>query len=98
MLLSAVQTNKNGRNMVRQRRTCGNSDVVHIYANSCTPGCVFGDDFLVDLVHHRLESSRGVAKAEEHDRGFEEAMACFKGRFVFVPFFDMHIVISPSYI
>src|ERR1700677_2850960 len=84
--------------MVFQRRTCGDGDVVHIYTNDGPLECVFGDDFFVNLVHHCLECGGGVTKTEKHDRGFEEAMACFEGCFVLVPFFDTYIVIAPSHI
>src|ERR1700677_1105148 len=98
MLLCDMQNISNGCDVVFQRRTCGDGNVIHIYTNDGPSGCVFGDDLLVNLVHHCLKCGRGVTKAEEHDRGFEEAMACFEGRFVFVAFLDTHIVISPAYI
>ena len=47
------------------------------------------------MVHHRLESGRGVCKAKEHDRGFIQSIACFKGGLVFVSFFNAYVVISP---
>src|ERR1700677_237648 len=84
--------------MVVEGRTGGDSNVIHVYANDSTLGSVFCDDLFIDLVHHCLKSGGGIAKAEKHDCGFKEAIACFEGRFVFVAFLDSHVVISPSYV
>ena len=48
------------------------------------------------MVHHCLEGSWGICKAKEHDRGFVQSIACFKGGFVFVSFLNAYVVISPS--
>src|ERR1700677_3963278 len=86
------------RDMIRER--CGRSDgdIVHVNSNGCSPYSVFCDDIFVDLIHHHLESCRGVTEAEEHDGGFEESISCFEGRFVFVPLFDTHVIVYPPYI
>src|ERR1700677_1300754 len=84
--------------MVRECRASGNSCIVHIYANDSALCGMLCDDLLVDLVHHGLEGCRRIAKTEEHDCGFEEAIACLERGLMFVPLFYAHIVVSPSYI
>src|ERR1700677_2412486 len=59
---------------------------------------MFCDDLFVDLVHHRLEGGRRIAKTEKHDCRFEEAIACLERGLMFVPLLDAYIVISPAYI
>ena len=48
--------------------------------------------------HHRLEGSRAVGEAKEHNQGFEKAPIRPEGSFPLVSLFDPHIVISPSYV
>src|ERR1700722_1729760 len=48
------------------------------------------------LVHHCLERGRRVAKAEEHDEGFETSAVRDEGCFPFIAFLDPNIVISPA--
>jgi len=57
-----------------------------------------GDLPAEDHVHHHLESSRGVGKSKEHNRGFEEAFWGEECCLPFVAFLDADIVISPSYV
>ena len=47
------------------------------------------------IVHHRLKCRGGIRQAEEHDRGFKEAVAGFECCFPFVTLFDVDVVISP---
>ena len=49
-----------------------------------------------DLVHHCLEGSRGVAKSEEHDGGFEGSAMAYESGLPFVPFLYTDIVVSPT--
>ena len=50
----------------------------------------------VNGVHHGLKGGWRVSQTEEHNRGFEQAVACFEGRLMFVAFSDPNIVIPPS--
>ena len=43
-----------------------------------------------------MEGDRGVGKAKEHDRGFEEAFGHKKGSFPFIPWLNLDIVVPPS--
>jgi len=45
--------------------------------------------------HHRLEHCRTVSEAKEHDKGFEQASVCPKGRLPLVSIFDPHVIVSP---
>ena len=56
------------------------------------------NEILEDVVHHRLEGSRAVGEAKEHNQGFEEALVRPEGSLPLVSLFDPYIVISPSYI
>ena len=88
----------NSRYVIREGSGRSDGDIVHINSNGSPPNGVFCDDIFVDLIHHRLEGCWRVAEAKEHDCGLKESIACFEGRFMFVAFFDTHIVVSPSYI
>ena len=49
-----------------------------------------------DGIHHRLEGSRGVREAEEHDRWFEQSLVRDKRGFPLVAISDSDIVVPPS--
>ena len=68
-------------------------DIVHIDCH-----IPFIDEVLEDVVHHGLEGGRAVGEAKEHDQGFKEAPICLEGGFPLVSLFDLHIVVSPTYI
>jgi hypothetical protein len=51
-----------------------------------------------ELVHDALKGGRCIALAEVHDFGLKEPFFCFEGGFPLVPFFDVDVVVSPSYV
>src|SRR6266571_561770 len=84
--------------MVGKIGTRSDANVIHVDSDCCSERFVFEDNITIDEVHHRLECCWGVGKAEIHYRRFEEPVSCLKGGFVFVPFVDAHVVVSPSYV
>jgi len=74
----------------------GDTDVVHIDADSGSKWFMLDNDVAVDVVHHSLEGRWRVGEPEIHDRGFEKTVSGFKGRFLFITFADAYIIIPPS--
>ena len=66
-------------------------DVIHVDQEPS-----FIDFVFEDVVHHVLEGGWQVAKAKEHDCGFEKFFIYFEGCFPFISFFDPDIIVSPS--
>ncbi|KAF8319523.1 uncharacterized protein EI90DRAFT_2940401, partial [Cantharellus anzutake] len=54
--------------LVFLRSGCKNQDVIHVTNNNFPV-----DEVLEDIIHHGLESCRGVAQPEEHYCGFKQA-------------------------
>jgi hypothetical protein len=54
--------------------------------------------FSEDIVHHCLEGCWRVCKAKEHNRWLKESLAGFKGGLLFIPFFDVDVVVTPLYV
>ena len=48
------------------------------------------------VIHKHLESGWCIAKAKEHDRGFEEAIGSNESCFPLVHFTDTNVVVPPS--
>ena len=76
----------------------GDTNVVHIYANSGAAYLMLGDYVAVDVVHHGLEGCWRVCEAKVHDHWFEEAVFGLECCFVFVSFSNTYVIVSPSYI
>src|ERR1700689_2941272 len=70
---------------------CKYQDVVEVYDHMSVV-----DHILIDVVHERLESGWGIAKAESHYCGFIKSKGRLEGSFVFISFADSNIVVSPS--
>ena len=68
----------------------GDEKVIHVDEEPS-----FCDHVLKGVVHESLECGRGVAKAEEHDGGFEESFVGNEGCFPLVAILDADVVISP---
>ena len=68
-----------------------NENVVHIDSDIS-----FVNQFAKDEVHHRLECSRGVREAEEHDHRLEQASIGFECGFPLISIANANIVIPPS--
>lgn len=51
-----------------------------------------------DIVHHVLESCRGVGEAKEHNSRFKESSIGNERRFPFVAFFYADVLVTPPYI
>ena len=66
----------------------GDEEVVHIDDEPS-----FSDHVLEGVIHESLECGRGIAKAEEHDGGFEESFVGDEGRLPLVTIFDMDVVV-----
>ena len=66
-------------------------DVVHVDTHDSLI-----NEFLEDVIHHHLEHCWAVSETKEHDQGFKQALVCPEACLLFVPFFDPHIVISPT--
>ena len=64
-------------------------DVVHVNSYMTLVNEIFED-----VIHYRMEGSRAVGEAKEHDQGFEEASICLEGGLPLVSLFDPYIVIS----
>ncbi|SRR6266542_1770351 len=54
------------------------------------------DEFVEDVVHHRLEGGRAIGETEEHNERFEEASVHSKCSLPLVTFLDANIVEPPS--
>ena len=48
------------------------------------------------MIHESLESGWSIAKAEEHNRRFEQAKRGDEGYLPLVQFLDANVVVSPS--
>ena len=72
-------------------RSREDQNVVHVHDND-----TFHDQVLEDLVHHCLESRRGVSETEEHDEGFEKAAIGTKRCLPLVTFLDPDVLITPA--
>src|SRR5258705_7588803 len=69
----------------------GDENIVHIDEHlSCS------DKVLEGVVHHGLKSSRGVAKAEEHNQRFKHPTIGLKSGLPFIAFLNSDVVVSPS--
>src|ERR1700722_19099092 len=69
----------------------GDQEIVHI---DVKPTFI---EFLPEyLVHHCLERCRGVAKAEEHNKGLKTSAIRDEGHFPFIALLDPNVVISPA--
>ena len=68
----------------------GDEEVIHV--DDKPP---FSDHVLERVIHESLEHGRGIAKAKEHDGGFEESFVGDEGRFPLVAILDADIVVPP---
>src|SRR5882762_5783150 len=69
----------------------GDEDVVHVNENLPS-----GDEVFEGIIHHGLKGSRGVAKAEKHNKGFEHPAISFEGCFPLVAVLDPDVIIPPA--
>src|SRR6266403_4203080 len=79
--------------MVFKTSGCGDKYVVHVYDYISR-----GNFFSKDGVHHCLERGWGISESKEHYSGLVESFVAFEGSFPFVSFFNVNIVVSPSYV
>ena len=70
---------------------CSDDHVIHV-----DPKPTLCNFLLEDVVHHSLKRGRGISQAEEHNRWFKEAFAGFEGSLVFIAFFNVNVVVTPS--
>ena len=49
-----------------------------------------------DVIHHSLESGRGVGETKIHHQGFKQTAVGTKSRFPFITLFDANVVKAPS--
>jgi len=70
-----------------------NQDIIHIDGYPS-----FSYFVLEDVVYHCLECCRGVGKSEEHYFWLEQSLVGSESCFPFIPFFDLDVVIPPSYV
>ena len=56
----------------------------------------FRNEVCKDVVHHVLESGRGIGHSEEHDGWFEQSTIGNKGSFELVAFSDPNVVVPPT--
>src|SRR6267378_3027592 len=75
---------------------CGDEDVIHVDDDARAFLKVFDMQIPEDVVHHRLERAGRISQAEEHDKGFEEAVFRLKGSFFLVSRFDPNVIITPA--
>src|SRR6266702_5817739 len=87
-----------GAVMVSQIGTRSDTNVVHINSYCSPEWFVLENNITIDEVHHRLKGRWGVGETEIHHCRFEEPISGFKGRFVFVSFTNVDVVVPPSYI
>src|SRR6266702_3007383 len=85
-----------GSAMIVQIGTVGDSDVVHVNANSGSKGFMLEDGIMIDEVHHGLKRCWRVCKSKVHNCGFEKSVSGFERRFRFVPFANSYVVVPPS--
>ena len=65
--------------------------VVHVYQSFA-----FVDKLHELVVDHGLERGGGVHEAKEHNRRFEQSIACLECHFPFVAFLDPDVVVAPA--
>jgi 6-phosphogluconate dehydrogenase (decarboxylating) len=51
------------------------------------------NEVLKDVCHKGLKSSKGIAKAKGHNKGFKEAKFTLKGGFPLITSFDLDIIV-----
>ena len=56
------------------------------------------DEVFENVIPHHLEGGQTIGKAEEYDKGLEEAPICLEGSLPLVPLFDLYVVVSPTYV
>jgi hypothetical protein len=56
------------------------------------------DDFLVDAVHHLLESAWRICEAEKHYQWFPMSELGFERRLPLVSFFNPYVIVALSYV
>ena len=66
-------------------------DIIHINCD-----VALSDEFVKEVVHHRLEGGGGICEAKEHDHWFEEAAIRFECGFPLVTVTHTDIVIPPT--
>ena len=76
-----------------QRGSFVDEDIVEIDNNLACK-----DHILEDIIHHLLESGRGVTKAKEHNRGLEQSTSSDKCGLPFIASLDPNIIVAPSYV
>ena len=69
---------------------CVDENVIHVNCNVS-----FINEFVEEVIHHRLEGSWGVRKAEKHDHGFEQSSVSLKGGLPLVAVAHMDVIIPP---
>ncbi len=55
----------------------------------------FGNEVAEDVIHHPLEYCVRVGESKEHDGRLKQSSVHAEGGFLFVPFLDPDIVVSP---
>ena len=66
-------------------------DIIHINCN-----VAFVDEFVENVIHHRLEGRGGICEAKEHDHGFEEASIRLERGFPLITITHTNVVIPPT--
>ena len=74
----------------------GYSNIIHIDLNSSTEKLMLSYDGGKNVIHHGLEGCQRIGETKKHDKGLVKAILCLECSFVFIPFFDANIVVSPS--
>ena len=95
VLCKKVENVMHGINMIGDRRTSANDDVIHVDVDHHPMQGMSVDEGMENVVHHSLKGCRRVGEAEVHNHGFPNTKTGLERHFPLVSVADMDVVIPP---